>query len=41
MLGTKSWVCKYFVNCRLNADRLWASAPQISDFRGFWDWEIL
>ena len=25
---------KYFVNCCLNAGRIWAGTPQITDFRG-------
>ena len=35
MRGNGERVCKYFVNCRLNAGRIWASTPQIADFRGF------
>ena len=27
-------MCKYFVNCCLNAGRIWASTPQITDFCG-------
>ncbi len=34
-------MCKYFVNCCLNAGPLWASTPQITDFLAdSADWEI-
>ena len=34
-------VCQYFVNCRLNAGRIWASTPRITDYRGFREFGIL